>query len=240
MAWGAWAILLSVVTGCHQPKAQYKPGWLVSDADAKRYALSLLVEPDADVRRMTIDRLRESGHADDSEAVVALIRVLRDDPSDGVRCAAVQALRDANAASVTEEFLMVLAASPSSASPRSAGPKLRRELMSALADPGQAGHGNQALHLRVRDQAIERLVSDPDRDVRVEAARLLGHYASRESLAALVLALRQADFGVVYQAGRSLERLTGQRLPYEPVPWEQWLANTNDPFAQKSATAEGA
>ncbi|MCO6436163.1 MAG: HEAT repeat domain-containing protein [Phycisphaerae bacterium] len=231
-------LIAALVAGCSQPKAQYKPAWLISRSDVERYSLSLLVEPDADVRRMTIERLAETGHADDPKAVEALIRALRGDPSESVRCAAVCALRDVGGPSIAGEFLDVLAAGPSSNSPRAAGPKLRWELVYALRSPQCAGHSDVELHTRIRDRAIEILGSDPDRDVRMEAARLLGHYESRETLASLIKALRQADFGVVYEAGRSLERLTGKELPYEPGPWEQWLASTSDPFADKPAEDE--
>ncbi|MHC4065717.1 MAG: hypothetical protein ACYSUI_14635 [Planctomycetota bacterium] len=50
-------------------------------------------------------------------------------------------------------------------------------------------------------------------------------------LSPLIDALEQRDFGVVYESERSLMRLTGRTFEYDAPGWREWLAQTEDPFA---------
>jgi hypothetical protein len=100
------------------------------------------------------------------------------------------------------------------------------------------------LHYLVRNASLEDRVleaigrvgvrtvrSDRSRDARIAAAQLLGEFEEVEALEALMSALDDADFGVVYHAEASLVRLTGQDLPRRKGAWRDWLASVEDPFA---------
>jgi hypothetical protein len=76
------------------------------------------------------------------------------------------------------------------------------------------------------------IAEDHSRDNRQVAARILGYCLERSVLETLIAALDQRDFGVVYEAERSLMRLTGRTFHHDSVQWQEWLAQTENPFAE--------
>jgi hypothetical protein len=60
---------------------------------------------------------------------------------------------------------------------------------------------------------------------------VLGYLRDEEALHALIAGLDQGDFGVQYECERSLMRMTGHTHDHDPWEWRQWVALTDDPFA---------
>ena len=67
-------------------------------------------------------------------------------------------------------------------------------------------------------------------DVRIAAAEALRHYRTLEVARALVAVLDDRDFGIAWQARRSLERLTDAALGYDQAKWLAYLTGPAKPF----------
>lgn len=72
----------------------------------------------------------------------------------------------------------------------------------------------------VPETAARILTTEPSPDARLVAARLLGEFSLREAVVTRVRAMTQLDFGVVYEAEKSLYKLTGRRFDCDPIRWE--------------------
>jgi hypothetical protein len=229
-------IALLIATGCSSHKKRYhKPGLLVTEADARRYIRKALEDPDADVRRAAIQQLAKTRHANLPVVVDGLAVAARTDPSESVRCAAVRALAELKNDEAVETVLVLLDDSAGNPTVRPAGAELRWEAMQAL--HAYAKDANLDPHSRDKTRiiAVTALASDPARDVRLEAAKLLGNFATPDTLRALIDGLRQRDFGVVYESERSLMRLTGKTFDRDAARWETWLNTTTRPFADRGS-----
>ncbi len=228
--------------GCSRAKIRHKPGILVTRGDIAWYVRAVLEHGDADVRREAINVLANVRHPDES-IVDTFDLAARADPSDAVRCAAIRALGRHHGANAVATLLAILENSSRATDRRDASDKVRWEAINALleqahrADVDDRTPVEDRFHATdaVRDTAMRLLASDPSRDVRLVAARLLGDYPSLETLHALIDALGQSDFGVVYEAERALTRLTGKTHGHRPASWKGWLASTSDPFAERGA-----
>ena len=77
-----------------------------------------------------------------------------------------------------------------------------------------------------------RHLNDPEEnvDVRVASADALRMYRTSEVAQALVRALRDRNFGVGWQARRSLQLMTGKDFRYDTAAWLAYLGGTNKPF----------
>lgn len=232
-----------LVPACNQPKRSYKPALLVSPADIERYAYEARHHPDADVRRLNLVRLAETGRGDDPTVEEAVREAALRETSEPARAAAIRALAELGGEGAARTLVAVLAASPVAGAPEidmrrgdvlPPAEQVRWEAVKAMGSPTVAAHEVQELHESACQVVAFLLNNDPARDVRVEAARLLGHYASSQSLESLIAALRQRDFGVVYEAERSLTRLTGERFGHDHTAWQTWLATVPDPFAGRT------
>jgi len=78
---------------------------------------------------------------------------------------------------------------------------------------------------------IDALGSDPSTDVRVAAAESLRQFKDKRAAAALAEAVEYRDLAVAHTAWQGLRYMTGQDLPRESEPWNQFLASAEDPFA---------
>ncbi|MFQ5806330.1 MAG: HEAT repeat domain-containing protein [Phycisphaerae bacterium] len=86
---------------------------------------------------------------------------------------------------------------------------------------------------------LGRLRGDPDRHVRIAAARGLRHFCQEEAVRGLIAGLRDEDFAVVHQCEYSLAWLTGVTHDCDSYRWEQWLeANRDDAFARAGTLPE--
>ena len=72
--------------------------------------------------------------------------------------------------------------------------------------------------------------ADENVDVRVASADALRLYRTSEVAQALVRALRDRDFGVPWQARKSLQLMTGKDFRYDTAAWLTFLSGTNKPF----------
>ena len=233
---GCWALLLAgCLGGCRSAGRTYKPAVLVSHSDAEKFVHDALYHEDADIRRGAIEQLVRTRFADTPAAVDAYAVVARTDTSASVRCAAVQALGRHGGDGAISTIIVMLTDLPGDRGVRPAGARVRWEAMQVLEKRMRDHTINNAARPTVRDVAMERLASDGSRDVRIAAASLLGHEPVAESIGALIAALRTSDFGVVYQAERSLMRLTGVQNGHDANAWFQWLESTPDPFARRGA-----
>jgi hypothetical protein len=114
---------------------------------------------------------------------------------------------------------------------RPASTEVREQALAAAAallDSGQLAEGHRE-HLA--EAAMSLLMTDRSRNIRLTSAQVLGYCPDREVFDPLIGALRQRDFGVVYESERSLMRLTGRTFDHDPNRWEKWLSETSDPFA---------
>jgi len=80
--------------------------------------------------------------------------------------------------------------------------------------------------------ALIRHLDSPDEnvDVRVACADALRLYRTAEMAQALVRALRDRNFGIPWQARKSLELMTGKDFRYDSAAWLTYLSGTNKPF----------
>lgn len=81
-------------------------------------------------------------------------------------------------------------------------------------------------------QAIEE-TSEPDVDVRSEAANALGQYADNKVVQGLIAALNDSNLAVNLNTLRSLRILTGQDFGYDRRAWLDWYNSTKNTFAAR-------
>lgn len=70
---------------------------------------------------------------------------------------------------------------------------------------------------------IKDLSSDPDNQVRIDAARALEHYNSRRVHRALIYVLDDPNVAIATASWNVLHKQTGQNLPMRSGPWIKWL-----------------
>jgi len=221
-----------VLPACSGSRTLHKHPAFVTEADAACYLSGALEGDNPDVRRDQIVQLSKTRWVGRDTVVRGLALVARTDSSPSVRCAAIRGLGASRTPGAIEPLLGILAADggrdPAVVAPdatvRWDSVAVLSQLLAARVDVGSNGDA-------VRTTAIRLLGNDPSRDVRIVAAELLGSFQEREVLDALIAALDQRDFGVVYECERSLMRITGQSHDYDPVAWRQWLQQADNPFA---------
>jgi hypothetical protein len=229
------ALVLIVAAGCKGPKQRYKPAVLATQSDVARYTRQALEHEDADVRRSSIQQIGKTRHADSPIVVDALAVIARTDTSESVRCVAVRALGKLEDKKAVDTILLLLEDPAEHPTVRPASPDLRWEAIQVLYKFANSEQLDEHASSTAHRIAIRSLGTDPARDVRLEAARLLGLFPDSDSVRALIKALWQRDFGVVYESERSLMRLTGKTHDHDPGRWESWLNSTSDPFAERGA-----
>ena len=93
-----------------------------------------------------------------------------------------------------------------------------------------------ALDSLADDSVIEPLsrsaAADPATEVRVAAVAALRHYPRRDVLETLLARLDDPEFAVRFQAGESLEHLTGGEGGTDRAAWQRILVAKPDPFAR--------
>ena len=227
---GVWllaaALLGLALAGCgegngYQFKRDEKGLWRLKPAEPRQSLSKAVASDNPDERREGIMWLGQPERCSQDFAVKLLAVVLRKDPDPTVRSAAATAL----AKSVNS-----LAIDP---------------LIEALDDPNMYVRldAAKALANRNSDNAkralLVRLGKDFEPQVRAAVCRSLSGYHDRRALEALINALRDSDFAVVYQAEQSLIRMTGHAYQYDVEAWTRWLAGLGpdgDPFAQAGQT----
>jgi len=76
------------------------------------------------------------------------------------------------------------------------------------------------------------LADDRTPDVRVAAAEALRYLKDKAAAKALVAALADSSLAVATKAWESLRYMTGQNMPRQAQPWDDFLASAENPFEQ--------
>jgi len=187
-----------------------------------RWQKQILAQNNADQRREAVVELMEKrlGKSDKAVQLFAMLAQTDSDPT--VRSAATQALGESGNPSAVEPLARVLA--------NESDVQVRRDAAVAL---GKV-RGPQAVRA-----LLDRLREDRADEVRAACARTLGQYRYPGVLQALVAALLSEDFSVVFEARRSLEKLTRKSFESSQA-WQNWLDKTGEPFAAKGSSHEVA
>ena len=169
----------------------------------------------ADERREAAQAVAADREARKDPSVVKIFCLLaRSDEDPLVRSAAARGLAD------MESEEVVPALSQVAASDRS--PYVRGDAVASL--------GRQA-----KPECVPPLVrtvqGDSSADVRTAAAASLRQFKDVAAAKALVAALDDSSLGVAQKAWESLRYMTGQNLPRQGRPWDDFLASTQEPFA---------
>ena len=216
--------------GCKSAPSLQMPAVLATPKDVARYLIEALEDERPDARRAAIVRVAQTRHAQREFVVETLCTIARTDASPMVRCAAIRALSDQPNPTSTETLAAIAATFDRQSTIRLPAPQVRADALAALCRLAVEDRLDGETGRVARQAAIQLLGNHESRDVRIVAAQYLGSCPDAESLSALIASLNQRDFGVVYQAERSLNRLTGQTLDHDPQAWEEWKVSHSDPF----------
>jgi len=155
-----------------------------------------------------------------AEAYLGLYRQRLNDEDIAVRAVACRSLALHGSA---EDALRII---PLTTSPDI---QVRLEATRAL----QRLHNKAAITPLIERRDIDK---EPEAEIRAEAASALGQYAEGAVLQALIASLADPSLLVNKNAHDSLRTLTGNDdLPAELKPWQQWVAQTATPFANRRA-----
>ncbi|MCP4250982.1 MAG: HEAT repeat domain-containing protein [bacterium] len=212
----------------------------MSESDVARCLKMALENELADERRHAVHRIASSRYLNREVVVDGLSVIARTDTSLSVRCAAVAALGKSEHAGAAAVLVRVLHQPfTPQRTVSGSGIDVRWDALRAILTLLERGvfPGDELDALR--EPAVDLLGKDRSREVRQTAARVLGYLPDRQVLEPLIDGLEQRDFGVAYESERSLMRLTGHTFDYDPVRWREWLAETENPFAD-AGRLEGA
>ena len=109
--------------------------------------------------------------------------------------------------------------------------------LQALADPDPLVRleGAKALHNMPNPAAAEGLLkllndAEENKDVRIAAAAALKYYPRADVARALVAVLPGRDFGIAWEARRSLKRITGVDYAYDETAWLEYISGPDQPL----------
>lgn len=242
------AFAVGGLVGCHGRRI-HKSAWLVTERDAARYIQEALEADSADVRRDALVQIGKTRFCGHDTVVKACGLIARTDRSASVRSAAIRVVSESMCAESASMLVRVLERDErtgnggrvggagknrdSSDVGVSADDRVLADALRGLYFLERNGAVDPAVQGEIVSAAVWHLSHGASRDVRIAAARVLGVYASVEAVDALVAALDDGDFGVVYHAERSLMRLTGVSHHHDTQAWRAWLAETDAPFAMR-------
>ncbi len=210
---------------------------LFTHGDAERYIQTAREDPNADERRDAIDHLTKTRFADDEFVVQACCSIADRDKSPSVRCAAIRLVAESCRPEAPPTLMSLFG--DGSADRKPVATRVRIESLHGLYYLVRNAELEEKVLLSVARLGQHALQKDPSRDARIVAARLLGEFERREVVESLIQSLDDADFGVVYQSEKSLERLTGVVHNRNQRAWRMWLAGVDDPFAGARDRAGG-
>jgi len=196
-------------------------GWVFSDT-AERIsgtrthdAEAMADKQNPDHRREGIMGLVDRPYGEVSPYTVAYAAIVRDTSQEYlVRAAALRALNRSRASEFQPLYLEQLADS---------NEVVRLEACKALN--------------RMPDQkavpTLMQLAARPEenKDVRIAAAEALRHYKRLDVARALIPLLSEKEFGIAWQARRSLQDITHQKLGYDEAKWLQYLSHPDKPLS---------
>lgn len=177
-------------------------------------AVKNMLNTDApDLRREAVVYLSKRPYGRNDPYISYYIELARSDVDYTVRAMAIRALNRARAAQATDLFIAAL---------DDKNELVRLEAAKALANIPDA-NATSALIKRLGN-------ADEGTDVRIAAADALRNFKTIESAQALVRVLQDRNFGVAWQARRSLRLMTGQDLRYDTVAWLTLLSGSDNPL----------
>ena len=172
-----------------------------------------LLDANPDHRRSGIVYLSDHSPGRRDPYLKQYINMARTDADPSVRSMAIRALNRARDKRAIPIFLSAL---------EEKNDEIRLEAAKGLANiPDATAVGPLIRHLDNADENV---------DVRVASADALRLYRTSEVAQALVRALRDRDFGVPWQARKSLQLMTGKDFRYDTAAWLTFLSGTNKPF----------
>ncbi|NIA07893.1 MAG: hypothetical protein GWP14_09740 [Actinobacteria bacterium] len=178
----------------------------------KKYEEKITTEQNADLRREAIVELMCQPCSRSDDAVRLFTMLARTDADPTVRSAAVRGLGESKNTAAVKPLAEVLN--------NESDEFIRRDAAVAL---GKVC-GPEAVRA-----LLEQLRADQDDQVRAACARSLGEYKYPGVTQALVGALLAEDFCIVFEARRSLGKLTGKSFQ-SSQEWQNWLDKTGEVF----------
>jgi hypothetical protein len=172
-----------------------------------------LFAPNPDHRRSGIIYLSDRSPGRHDPYAKQYLTMARSDADPAVRSMAIRALNRARDKRAIPIFLAALDERNES---------VRLEGAKGLANiPDPSAVAPLIRHLDFADENV---------DVRVACADALRMYRTPEVAQALVRALRDRNFGIAWQARKSLQLMTGKDFRYDTAAWLTYLSGTNKPF----------
>jgi hypothetical protein len=225
------AITVLVLGACTKSHTRFKHPRFMSEQDCAACVEVALEAPSPDARREAVVHVAKTKYLTDPVVIRALATIARSDESASVRFASVRALTRAGEPADAEPLLAIALEDEDFEDPsdRRYG-RIRAAAVQGLDTLSMTGAISDIEREECESIAIGLLRGHRARDVRIAAAAILRHSQSVATLNALIDALDQRDFGVVYESERSLIHLTGQCHNYSAVAWREWLASASDPF----------
>lgn len=198
----------------------------------QQYMILAVSDPDPDVRRDAVARVAESKLCNQEWALKGFVAIALLESNSQARCVAIRALGRTSDRRAVETCLKILNYRDyPAAEVRPPDDLCRWDATAVLAGLAETGLPEE-LRGQVLATLLERLRVDPDRHVRIAAARGLRAFREEAAVRGLVAGLRDRDFAVAYECENSLAWLTGVTHECDPYRWEQWLeANEADIFA---------
>lgn len=203
-------LLLPLATGCAFVR---KTSDYFAGKNPGYYARQMEDSASADNRWKGIDQLVDNNFAKHPPYTTRYRQIATGDPDPLVRAVAVRALNRARDAGATEVFVKSL--NDTSELVRLEGAKALVNLPDPAAVPGLL-------------KLVNKL--DEPRDVRIASAEALKHYKQLDVARALTSRLNERDFGVAWQARRSLRRMTQNDYAYNEGAWLQYFTGPDKPF----------
>jgi len=184
-----------------------------TDHRPSKYAKQLF-DQNPDIRRDAIYALSDYRFGRQEPYTKYYAHMAGDDADPTVRAAALRALNRSRAAQFIDTYVAGLSDS---------SPWVRLEAAKALANIPS-------------DKAVPgltKLLADENqtRDIRVACADALRAYHQSDVAQALIRVVGDRDFGVAWQARRSLNLMTGKDYRYDATAWLEYLTRTEKPFA---------
>jgi len=232
------AVGLMASVGCSGQQADKTVKRWFARKNPQQQMLVALEDEDADARRKAIEAIARSSWVRSDQAVKALAAIARTDPEPTVRCAAIRALGRCYDTRPVEPLWMILNYADYPDQVRPPPVQVRWDAVEVLAECARLGLIPLDKQQAVCETLIAHALDDESRDVRIAAVRALAAFQNRRALQALISALHDSDFGVVFEAERSLIALTGRTFRYDADAWQAWLNETADPFERAGQVPE--
>jgi HEAT repeat protein len=179
-----------------------------------RYARLMEDEYSPDNRRLGISELAKKDFARKPPYTTRYQQIFQSESEPLVRAMAIRALNVSRDESASALYIRAL---------NDADAQVRLE-------------GAKALGNMPNDGAIDALLKllnapEESQDVRIAAVDALRHYHNRAVATALVGVLDERQFGVAWQARRSLKQISGVDYAYDAPAWLQYLSNPSQPLS---------